>query len=90
MSDVKFNDAQERCAQMALFPEYITTLGTELCLLPHLIRFSEAVVEECEQEILMDMGINEVASHPQYSEGFDDGLRHAAKAIRRLFDIQNG
>jgi hypothetical protein len=84
MSDVKLNDAQERSALLALFPDYVLAPGTELCLVPHLKRYAEALAEEGEEEIMMDLGINDEAAHPQYSEGFDDGLRHAAKVLKRL------
>jgi hypothetical protein len=85
METIQLNDAQERAALLALFPDYVLAPGTELCLVPHLKRYAEALAEEGEEEIMQDLGINEGTAHPQYTEGFDDGLRHAAQALRKLF-----
>jgi hypothetical protein len=80
-------DALVRCLDQSGLPDYATTYGTELCIVPQLIALSQALAEEAEQEIISDLGANEGIDHPQYSEGFDAGLRHAAAAIRRLFDV---
>jgi hypothetical protein len=82
----KPNDAVVRCLDQSSFPSYVTTYGTELCLVPQLMAFSRALAEEGEQEIVSELGLNEGTSHPQYSEGFDDGLRHAARVLLKLFD----
>lgn len=83
----KPNDAVVRCLDQSSFPSYVTTYGTELCLVPQLLAFSRALAEEGEQEIIADLGTYEGTAHAQYSEGFDDGLRHAAQLLLRMFDV---
>ena len=84
----KPSDTLTRCFDVCNFPHYVTTPGTELCLLPHLIEFSRALALESEQEIIQDLGQYQGTSHPQYSEGYDDGLRHAARVLLNLYGVQ--
>ena len=77
-------DALVRAFDAAELPSYVTTYGTELCLVPHLIRLSQELALESEQEIIQDMGMYD----GQYGEGFDEGLRHAARALLKLYGVQ--
>ena len=78
------SDAEQRCAEHAELPDYVLTYGTELCLVPQLKRYIDSFIDECEAEICNDLGSHESNALPAYSEGYDDGLRAAINAIRRL------
>jgi hypothetical protein len=80
MSEIKLNPAQERCAQLALFPDYVLTPGTELCLIPHIQRYTEALADEYEQQILGDLALHD----GEFGAGFDAGLRAAISSIQAL------
>lgn len=82
------SEALVRCFDVSEFPDYVTTYGTELCLVPQLIRFSRALALESEQEIIQYLGAHDDIAHPQYSEGFDDGLRHAARLILKFYGAE--
>jgi hypothetical protein len=85
MTNPNPSDALVRAFDASEFPDYVTTYGTELCLVPHLIRFSQALALESEQELINELGLHESNAHPEYASGFDDGLRHAARVLLKFY-----
>lgn len=53
------NNAVVRCLDQSGLPDYATTYGTELCLVPHLMAFSRALAEEGEQ-VMIKQNIQEL------------------------------
>lgn len=88
------NERIKEIAQQAKLPDYVLEYGTELCLIPHLEKFAELIVNECISQARTEMYTDDEISSEKSSVMFklslasNVGVESAVKAIQKHFGVE--